>query len=280
MARVEKREIGMRMTTVRWVATLVAVIATAVATPAAAQGAEELAKQLANPIASLISVPLQLNWDQNIGPDDEGEKLLLNIQPVIPFSLNEEWNLISRTIVPVVHQSDIFPGAGSQTGLRDTVQSLFFSPKAPTDSGWIWGAGPVFLFPTGTDRLLTTDKWGAGPTGVALKQQGPWTIGGLANHMWSVAGSDDQPDLNATFVQPFVSYTTPNAWTFTAQTETTYDWKGSGWSVPINLVATKVVKLGNQLASVGGGVRYWAESPDNGPEGFGFRVMFTLLFPK
>ncbi len=207
-------------------------------------------------------------------------RLQLNAQPVVPISLNEKWNLISRTIVPVIHQSDIFPGAGSQTGLGDTVQSLFFSPKAATAGDWIWGAGPVFLLPTGTDRLLTTDQWAAGPTGVALKQDGPWTYGALANQLWSVAGDDQRPDINATFIQPFLSYTTPAAWTFTAQTESTYDWEGSGWSVPVNLVATKVVKLGNQLASVGGGIRYWAKSPDSGPEGFGVRLAFTLLFPR
>jgi hypothetical protein len=88
-------------------------------------------------VASLISVPLQLNWDGDIGPVDDGDRTQLNVQPVIPVSLNSQWNLISRTIVPVVHQSDVFPGAGSQTGLGDTGQSFFLSPKEPTDGGWI-----------------------------------------------------------------------------------------------------------------------------------------------
>ncbi|MGB5984535.1 MAG: hypothetical protein WBG37_04455 [Desulfobacterales bacterium] len=135
--------------------------------------AEELAKKLANPIAALISVPLQLNYDTDIGPLDEGDRWVLNVQPVVPISLNADWNVISRTIVPLVAQDDVFLNAGSQSGIGDILQSLFFSPKETTGNGWTWGAGPVLLFPSGTDELLTTDKWGAGPTAVALWQIGP-----------------------------------------------------------------------------------------------------------
>ena len=240
----------------------------------------ELAKKLANPIAALISLPFQLNYDQDIGPTDDGSKITLNVQPVIPFSLNEDWNLISRTIVPVIDQQDIFPGAGDQFGLGDTVQSLFFSPKAPSGSGWIWGVGPVFLLPTGTDDLLSAEKWGAGPTAIALKQEGPWTYGGLFNHIWSFAGESDRSDISNTFLQPFVSYTTPTAVTFALNAESTYDWKSEQWNVPVNLMASKVTKFGSQLVSIQGGLRYYVESTDGGPEGLGFRLAFTLLFPK
>jgi hypothetical protein len=255
--------------------------ATAALTPASASESEEqLARQLTNPVAALISVPLQLNYNSDIGPADDGERWVLNVQPVIPFSLNDEWNLISRTILPIVDQSDIFPGAGSQTGIGDTVQSLFFSPKAPTAGGWIWGAGPVFLLPTGSDDLLTTDKWGIGPTGVALRQQGQWTVGMLANHIWSYAGESRRDDVNATFLQPFLSFTTPTAWTYTLQSESTYDWENSDWQVPIRGVVSKVTRVGSQLLSVGAGVNYWVESTDRGPEGWGFRFTVTLLFPR
>jgi hypothetical protein len=251
------------------------------AAPARAQdSASALAKQLANPVAALISVPFQLNYDQNIGPDDDGDRWLMNVQPVVPITLNEDWNVISRTILPIVSQSDVYPGAGSQSGIGDVVQSVFFSPKEPTAGGWIWGAGPVLLMPTGSDDLLTTDKWAAGPTAVLLRQQGPWTYGGLANHLWSFAGSDDRTDVDATFLQPFASYTTPTAWSFTLNTESTYDWEAEQWSVPVNVIVTKVTKVGGQLISVGGGLRYWADSPDSGPEGLGYRLVFTLLFPR
>jgi len=240
----------------------------------------ELAKKLSNPVAALISVPFQLNYDHDIGVLGDGKRWALNIQPVIPIDLNQDWNLISRTILPVIYQKDIFHSAGSQTGIGDIVQSAFLSPKEPTAGGWIWGAGPVFLLPTGSDDLLTSDKWGIGPTAVALKQLGPWTYGVLTNHIWSFAGDGDRADISSTLLQPFCSYTTPSAWTFTVNTESPYDWKNEEWSVPIHGMISKVTKIGGQLISVGGGVRYWAKSPKSGPEGLGFRVIVTLLFPR
>jgi hypothetical protein len=245
----------------------------------AQDSSQDLAKKLSNPVASLISVPFPFNYDEGFGPND-GQKVTLNIQPVIPISLSEDWNVISRTILPVIWQNDIAGPSGEQSGLGDITQSLFFSPKKPTANGIIWGAGPAFLIPTATDDLLGTGKWGAGPTGVALKQTGPWTVGVLANHIWSFAGESDRPDVSSTFLQPFISYTTPTAWTFGLNTESTYNWETEEWSVPINFTVAKLVKVHEQPISLTAGVRYWAESPDSGPDGFGFRGVVTFLFPK
>ncbi len=256
------------------------VLAGAFAVGAQADEAEEVARQLTNPVAALISVPFQNNFDRDIGPARDGSRWLLNVQPVVPFDVNDDWNVISRTIVPIVRQDDIFPGAGRQSGLGDIVQSVFFSPKAPTAGGLVWGVGPVFLLPTGTDDLLTTDKWGAGPTGVVLRQDGPWTAGVLANHIWSFAGSSRRADVNATFVQPFLTYTLPTATTFVLNTETTYDWENRQWSVPLIAGVTQVLRLGGQLVQLGVLGRYWAESPQLGPHGWGLRVNVTLLFPR
>ena len=240
----------------------------------------DIAKQLANPVAALISVPIQMNYDTNYGVAEDGTVLRVNVQPVIPITLNEDWNLISRTILPIVDQNDFpFPGV-SEFGLGDTVQSVFFSPKAPTASGWIWGAGPVLLVPTATDEVLGSEKWGIGPTAVVLKQQGPWTYGGLANHIESFAGESNRADISATFLQPFVSYITQSKTTYAVNFESTYDWETRNWSIPLNVTANQLLRFGDQLVQVGGGIRYWAESPDNGPEGWGLRLQFTLLYPK
>ena len=247
---------------------------------AAAQDSAELAEKLNNPISSMISVPFQFNFDDEIGPERDGERFQLNIQPVVPFPLNPDWTMISRTIMPVIWQNDIAGPSGSQFGLGDITQSLFFSPKQPGPGGLIWGLGPAFLIPTATDDLTGTGKWGAGPTGVALKQDGPWTYGMLANHIWSFAGEDDRPDVSSTFLQPFLSYTTHDAWTFTLNTESTYDWEADQWSVPVNFMVAKLVKFDKQPVSFTAGVRYWADAPENGPEGFGFRLAVTFLFPQ
>ena len=241
------------------------------------EGDAELAKKLNNPVADLISVPFQFNYDEGFGPKNAG-RILLNIQPVVPIGITEDWNLIIRTILPVIYEGSPANGVSSDFGLGDTTQSFFLSPKDPVD-GWILGFGPAFLWPTATEYDLGSGKVGAGPTLVALRQEAGWTYGILANHIWSFAGPESRPSVNSTYLQPFVGYTFPTATTLMLNTESTYDWEDSQWSVPLNLMVSQVMRLGRLPVSIQLGGRYWAETPDGGPE-WGLRFNFTFLFPK
>jgi len=238
--------------------------------------AHELAKKLSNPVASLISVPFQSNFDFGMG-SGSGWRYTMNFQPVIPVALNSRWNLISRTILPIIHQHNV-AGTGTQSGLGDITQSFFFSPREP--KRFIWGVGPALLIPTATDDLLGTEKFGVGPTVLVLKQQNAWTYGMLTNHIWSVAGSDDRASVNSTFIQPFLAYNTRDAWTYTVNAEMSYDWTGNHWSIPIHLQVSKLTRFGKHPVSFGGALRCWATSPAGGPENCGFRFIVTPLFPQ
>jgi len=262
--------------------------------------AAELAKKLQNPVASLISVPIQNNWDFGIGAA-HAMRYTANIQPVIPFSLTDDWNLVIRTILPVIYAeasvpsrnqtgqrnlpplffgfSELLPSRDTKAGLGDIVQSFFFSPKEPTSGGWIWGVGPVFLYPTATDTTLGAEKFGLGPTAILLKQESGWTYGMLFNHIWSVAGNGSRDDVNATFMQPFVTYTTKTFTSFGFNTETTYDWEHKQGTVPLNWSVSQLLKLDKQPIQFSLGARYYAEKPAGGPD-WGLRFTTTLLFPK
>ena len=243
------------------------------------ESAAELAKELANPLASLISVPVKFNWDTGIGPADADRSTLL-VQPVVPFSVNNNWNLISRTIVPVqIRAESPVAGGSTQTGSGDITLSLWFSPKAPTAGGWIWGVGPVLSLPAASNDRLGSEKWGAGPTAIVLKQEGAWTYGGLFNHVWSVAGTDSRADISTTFIQPFLAYSTPKATTYSVNAESTYDWEARQWTVPINFGVSRVMKLGRLPVSLGLTVRKYVDAPDSGPD-WGASVQATFLFPK
>lgn len=246
----------------------------------AQSGDADLAQELTNPIANLITVPIQMNFDSDIGPMDTGDKFTTNIQPVIPFSISDDWNLITRTIFPVISQSDVLQNSGSQFGLGDVNMSLFFSPKRIGASGITWGVGPVFVLPTATDSLLGTKKWSAGPGVVALTIRGPWTFGVLANHVWSFAGDNDRQDISNTFMQPFAAYTTPDAWTFALLGEPSYNWKSEAWSVPLNFGVSKLIRIGKLPVSLQAGIGYWLDSPASGAEGIRYRLQANIVLPK
>lgn len=251
-------------------------------TPAKASG-EGLAVKLQNPVADLISVPIQFNWDTGIGPNDDKDKITVNIQPVIPFHLNKDWNLISRTIIPVIYAESPTPALDDAFGLGDTTQSFFFSPVKPI-GGWILGVGPAALLPTGTDDLFRTKQFALGPTFVGLKQdkvgEGTLTYGILVNQLWKVAGSNepDVQNVNSLYLQPFIGYTLKTGSTFTLNAESTYNWSDSEWSVPLNLMFSQLMAFGKQPIQLQFGGRYYVETVPNGPQ-WGIRFAITFLFP-
>jgi hypothetical protein len=236
----------------------------------------DIQQKLSNPVASLTLIPIQTNYDSKIGEQD-GYKITTNIQPVVPFKLDNQWSLIVRTIVPIIQQHNIATGSGDQFGLGDSLQSFFFSPRSV--DGFTWGAGPALLWRTGTDELLTSGKWAAGPTAVALQQTGPWTIGLLTNHIWSFAGDEDRRDISNTYLQPFLAYAAEGGITYSLNTETNYNWITHEWSVPIDAQISKLTKIGDQPVSILGGLRYWVDGPANGPHDFGGRVQLTFILP-
>ncbi len=261
------------------VLTAVGTLAASVPVQAQGESQAELAKKLQNPVANLISVPFQSNWDFGNGQHDrDAMRYTLNVQPVIPISLSNDWNLIIRTIVPFIHAEATVAGGDSHGGTGDIVQSFFLSPAEPL-AGWIIGAGPVFLYPSASDTALGGEKWGAGPTAVVLRQDSGWTYGILANHIESFAGNDSRDHVSATFMQPFLTYTTKTFTTLGLNSESTYDWEHTQWTVPINVSVSQLLKIGGQPVQLSLGGRYFAERPIGGPD-WGIRFNVTFLFPK
>lgn len=243
------------------------------------QSESDLAKSAQNPVANLISLPLQNNTNFGIGQDDETQNIL-NIQPVWPFSISENWNLITRTIFPVVSQPDILTGGeGRINGLGDTTFTGFFSPKKP--GKLTWGIGPVFLLPTATDDALGSDKWGAGPSVVLLTMPGHWVIGSLFSNVWSFAGSGDQ-DLNLFTWQYFINYNLNAGWYLTSAPIISANWEADSdnrWTVPFGGGVGKIFKIGKQPLNGQISAYYNVEKPDSGAN-WQMRVQLQFLFPK
>jgi hypothetical protein len=232
---------------------------------------------LANPIANLISVPLQNNSDFGIG-NLEGNRNTLNIQPVIPVSIGEKINLINRVILPVISQNNITGPGEKEAGLADAVYSGFFSPKE-SKNGLVWGAGPALLLPIGSSDF-TTEKFGMGPTAVALKQTGSWTIGGLVNQIWSIAGDDARPDVSQMFLQPFAVYNWPSGAGVGANMELTQNWTADQTTLWLNPTFSGVTSFGKQKVQLVVGPRFNLVAPDGGKADWGLRAVLILLFPK
>lgn len=240
-----------------------------------AQTADELAKQTQNPVASLISVPLQGNWDFGLG-DRDAVRTLLNVQPVMPFGVSKSTNLILRVIMPLTSQ----PGsAGSRiNGLGDIVTTAFFSPAK--SGRIIWGVGPVFLLPAATNSSLGSEKFGIGPSVVALTQPGNWTVGALYNQIWSVSGANDRDDVNSMFLQPFANYNLGAGLSVGVAIEASANFEADeAWTAPLLLNVSKVTLLGRRPVSFALAAGPTIASPEAGAD-WRFRLAATFLFPR
>lgn len=249
------------------------------AMPAFAQDESELAKKTQNPVSDLISVPFQNNFNFGVGPDDDMQ-YLMNIQPVYPMNLYENWNWIHRLIIPIINQPELVPGMGDEFGLGDIQYQGYLSPAKP--GKLVWGVGPVVSFPTASDEVLGTEQWSAGPGAVVLTIQGPWVIGALVNNIWSFAGDDDRADVNQGLLQYFINYNFPGGLYLTTAPIITANWEADRddrWTVPFGGGIGKILRIGKLPINTSVAAYYNVEHPDNGPE-WQARLQFQFLFPK
>ncbi|MFZ0133489.1 MAG: hypothetical protein WAK95_13200 [Desulfobacterales bacterium] len=244
------------------------------------QSAEELAKRVQNPVANLISVPLQNDFNFDVGPKD-GLQYVLNIQPVIPIQLGADWNLITRTIVPIISQPGFTPGQDRVTGLGDIQFTAFLSPAKA--EGLIWGAGPIVQFPTNSNDRLGNDRWGLGASAVALRlsKGSPWVYGALINNVWSVGGSGSDPSYSNFLIQPFLNYNFRGGFYLTSGPIITADWKADSvdrWTVPLGGGVGKIVRFGRLPVNLQLQAFYNVETPDDGAD-WQLRFQVQFLFP-
>ena len=263
-------------------ALLVACCVPVCSTAQAALSADELAKLAQNPVGNLISVPMQNNTNFNVGPLD-GTQNILNIQPVYPIELNQDWNLITRTIVPLIWQPEFFPGQGSRFGLGDVQLSGFFSPSQPGAGGLIWGVGAIVQMPTDTNEL-GNKNWGAGPSAVVLHLDhgSPWVYGVLVNNIWSLSSNERGGSYNNGLIQPFVNYNFKEGFYLTSAPIATVNWKADGsnrWTVPVGGGVGKIFHLGKLPVNTQLAGYYNVVRPDDGAN-WQIRFQVQLMFPK
>jgi len=245
-------------------------------TQAVAQESGDLAKKLSNPLSDLVSVPFQFNWDQTVGPQHL-TRFTLNVQPVIPFAITQNWSMIWRLVTPFVSQPPLFPGDAGAFGVADITSSFFFAPRP---GSFIWGAGPVVVLPSAAQPTLGSGKWSAGPTIVAAKQSGAVTFGALWNQVWSFAGAPERSDVSQMLLQPFFAYQATRTITVNVNSEAVANWKASDdkWTAPINFSVSKLSSFGSFPASYQLGWGIYVAHPENGPT-WKLRSAITVLLP-
>ena len=238
-----------------------------------------MAKQAQNPIANLISVPVENDFYPQSGANQQ-DSYVLQLKPVIPFHLSNDWNLITRTIIPIIQEPGLAPGVNGTTGLGDVQESLFLSPARA--GAILWGVGPAISMPTATQGILGTKKLSVGPSIVVLRSHGHWLFGSLVQNLFSVAGPSGRPDVNQMLIQPFVNYNLRHGWYFTSSPIITANWEASAvqtWTVPVGGGGGKIVRFGklpvNMYAQLFRNVSYPYEVSH-----WSARLQMQFLFPK
>ncbi|MGR3660294.1 MAG: transporter [Paracoccaceae bacterium] len=245
------------------------------AAPAYAQDNQDVALQLENPLSDLARLSFQYDYDS--GFRGNGGMNSLSMEVILPFSIGENWKVVSHTVLPALAFDSNWPGdAADDKGTGDMTQSFYFSPKSVAANGLIWGVGPVFKFPTANEDSLGWGQYAMGPAAIVLKQDGRFTYGGMINHLSTYAGDRSRRPINVTSVHPFASYVTPQATTLKLSSEAFYDWEEKGWAVPIIFEVKQTIKLGKRPVQIGAGVRYWATAPERYADGWGWRVGITF----
>jgi len=246
----------------------------------AAMSAEDLAKLAQNPVGNLVSVPFQNNTNLNFGPQ-KGTQNILNIQPVIPVSVNKDWNIITRTIVPVIWNPSLAPGDPSTDGVGDTTFTAFLSPANP--GKLIWGVGPVVQLPTNTNAELGNDNWGLGASFVALhlEKGDPWVFGALVNNVWSVSSNRQGGSYNNGLIQPFLNYNFAGGLYLTSAPILNVNWDASGekWTVPLGGGVGKIFHFGRLPVNTQLSAYYNVVRPENGAN-WQIRAQVQFMFPK
>jgi hypothetical protein len=240
-----------------------------------------IAKKLANPIANMISVPLQYEFSRGLGRNQGGSEQTLLFQPVMPFDLGGGDTLIVRPIVAGVREVSVQGASGqpySGYGLANVTIESFYAPN--TNSSWIWGVGPYAVSPVSNSGKFGSQQTGLGATGVVLNRAGPWTYGLLGYQSWSAGGDPAFGTQNNLYGQPFVAYTTKEAWTFTTNMEALYNYDTRRTSNPLYVGASKLLVLGGIPFSFSGGPMYYVSNTPGGPSGWGARATATVVILK
>lgn len=211
---------------------------------------DSLAKLAQNPLSNVITVPFQNNTNLNYGLYNRTQNIL-NIQPVIPLQVNPNVNLITRTILPVLHQPELFQRYGTHNGIGDLNPTFLFTPLL--SKGVIWGLGPTFLIPTASHPELGTSKWGAGPAGVLVVNSGKWVLGAIANNIWSFAGQSNAASVNSLTFQYFINYNLPKGWYLVSAPIVNANWQepsNERWTIPIGGGVGRAFKVGSQPMNI------------------------------